>query len=252
VLVAEDGAVITFAHLSDLHIDGGSRNSARTAQAVAYLAGLPAPVDAVLVTGDLTEAGRPVDYAMVLDLVAPLTVPVLFCPGNHDSRQAFRAGLLGLDGPGPANQAVEVAGASFLLCDSVVPGSPGGLLDEETLAWLDSALAGPAEKPAFVALHHPPVALGIPELDVMRLSNPDALAEVLSGHPRVAGVFCGHAHTGAASTFAGLPVLVAPGVKSTTLLPWEHVDSETAYDLPVGLAFHLYTDGVLTTHFRAL
>lgn len=249
--MAENGSVITFAHLSDLHIDGGPRNAERTAQAVAYLAGLPAPVDAVLVTGDLTEVGRPVDYAAVLDLVAPLTVPVLFCPGNHDSRPAFRS-MIGLDGDGPANQVVEAAGASFLLCDSVVPGEPGGLLDDETLTWLDSALDGPAERPAFVAMHHPPVALGIPELDVMRLSNADALAEVLSGHPRVAGVFCGHAHTGAASTFAGLPVRVAPGVKSTTLLPWEHVDSETAYDLPVGLAFHLYTDGVLTTHFRAL
>jgi 3',5'-cyclic AMP phosphodiesterase CpdA len=250
--MTEDGPVTTFAHLSDLHIDGGERNAARTARAVAYLADLPTPVGAVLITGDLTEAGRPVDYSTVLDLVAPLEVPVLCCPGNHDERAAFRGVLLGMGGSGPVNQAHDLGDASILLCDSTIPGDTAGELSADTLAWLDKALDGPADRPAFITLHHPPVPLGIPELDVIALRNPDALAEVLSGHPRAAAIFCGHAHTAAASTFAGLPVRVAPGVKSTTLLPWEHEGAATNYDLPVGLAFHLYTGDVLTTHFRYL
>jgi len=243
--------VITLAHLSDVHVDGSARNEGRAARVVDYLAGLPGRVDAVLVTGDLTEQGRPEDYETVLRLVAPLDVPVLFCPGNHDERTAFRGTLLGLSGSGPVNQAHEVAGASFLLCDSVIPGKPDGELAPETLAWLDSALAE-GDGPAFIALHHHPVPLGIPELDAMRLLNPDDLAAVVREHPRVAGVLCGHAHTAAASTFAGVPVRVAPGVKSTTLLPWEHEGDETLYDTPVGLAFHLLDQDVLTTHFRAL
>ncbi|WNV90406.1 phosphodiesterase [Umezawaea sp. Da 62-37] len=243
--------MITLAHLSDIHIDGSGRNEARARKVVDYLAALPGRVDAVLVTGDLTEEGRPVDYGTVREIVAPLDVPVLFCPGNHDEREAFRRTLLRIGGTGPVNQAVEVAGASILLLDSVVPGEPGGALAPETLAWLDSALSR-SDGPAFVALHHPPVALGIPELDAMRLGNPDDLAHVLARHPRVVGVLCGHAHTGAASTFAGLPLRAAPGVKNTTLLPWEHDGDITRHDAPVGLAFHLHADDVLTTHYRSL
>jgi 3',5'-cyclic AMP phosphodiesterase CpdA len=243
--------MITLAHVSDVHIDGSERNAARTAQVVRYLTGLPGRVDAVVLSGDLTEEGRPVDYSVLREILAPLDVPVLCCPGNHDERDAFRRGMLGLDGTGPVNQVHEVGGASILLCDSVIPGRPEGKLGADTLSWLDSALLG-AEGPAFVVLHHPPVAVGIPELDVMRLLDPDDLAAVLARHPRVAGVLCGHAHSGAASTFAGIPVRVAPGVKSTTTLPWEHTGDPTNLDLPVGLAFHLFADGVLTTHYRSL
>jgi 3',5'-cyclic-AMP phosphodiesterase len=243
--------VITLAHVSDVHIDSGERNAARTTRVVEYLAALPGRVDAVVISGDLTQEGRPVDYAVLREILAPLDVPVLCCPGNHDERGAFRAGMLGGEGAEPVNQAHEVAGASILLCDSLVPGSDAGRLGPETLSWLDAALLH-ADGPAFVVLHHPPVAVGIPELDRIRLQDPDGLAAVLARHPRVAGVLCGHAHSGAASTFAGIPVRVAPGVKSTTLLPWEHTGDPTDLDLPVGLAFHLFDDGVLTTHYRSL
>jgi hypothetical protein len=63
-------------------------------------------------------------------------------------------------------------------------------------------------------------------------------------------VLCGHAHTPAATTFAGRPLLVAPGVISTMRLPWE---SGPDPDLlaPPAVAFHvLGDDRRLTTHYR--
>jgi len=243
--------MITLAHVSDVHIDGGERNAARTRQVVDYLAALPGQIDAVLISGDLTQVGRPVDYAALREILAPLEVPVLCCPGNHDERGAFRAGMLGIEGSGPVNQEHEIADASILLCDSLIPGSDAGRLGPETLSWLDTALTG-SDEPAFVVLHHPPVAVGIPELDAIRLQDADDLAAVLTRHPRVAGILCGHVHASIASTFAGIPVRVAPGVKSTTTLPWEHTGDPTNLDLPVGLAFHHHENDVLTTHFRSL
>jgi 3',5'-cyclic AMP phosphodiesterase CpdA len=188
------------------------------------------------------------------DLFARLPMPVLCCPGNHDERTAFGTVLLGRDGQrGPINQLHEVAGVALLLCDSTIPGQPMGELGAETLAWLDDALSRTDGRPALVVLHHPPVSLGIPVLDTIKLRDADQLASVLGRHPQVAGVLCGHAHTAAASTFAGVGVRVAPGVKSTSRLPWEGTGEDTmAFDLPVALAFHSYADGVLTTHFRAL
>ena len=54
----------------------------------------------------------------------------------------------------------------------------------------------------------------------------------------------------AASTFAGLPLLVAPGVVSTLRLPWEG-RGDIDEDLPPAVAFHVLDDhGRLTTHYR--
>jgi len=56
----------------------------------------------------------------------------------------------------------------------------------------------------------------------------------------------------AATTFAGLPLLVAPGVVSTVRLPWEG-GPVVDHDQPPMLAFHvLDDDGRLTTHVRAV
>jgi len=72
----------------------------------------------------------------------------------------------------------------------------------------------------------------------------------LADHPQVVPVLCGHAHTPAASTFAGRPLLVAPGVVSTLRLPWETAN-DIDEQMPPALAFHvLDDDGRLTTHYR--
>jgi 3',5'-cyclic AMP phosphodiesterase CpdA len=75
-------------------------------------------------------------------------------------------------------------------------------------------------------------------------------AELLANYPQVAAVLCGHAHTPAATTFAGRPLLVAPGVVSTLRLPWES-DEDIDESMPPAIAFHVLDDDRrLTTHYR--
>jgi hypothetical protein len=91
-----------------------------------------------------------------------------------------------------------------------------------------------------------------PYLDTMLLTEPAGLAEVLKRHPQVVAVLCGHAHTAATSVFAGLPVLVAPGVVSTLVMPWEH-GNIIDRDQPPGFAYHVLDDNRrLTTHYRVV
>jgi Icc protein len=76
------------------------------------------------------------------------------------------------------------------------------------------------------------------------------LAELIAAHPSIVAVLCGHAHTAAATTFAGRPLLVAPGVASTLRLPWEHGDVSD-HQLPPAIAFRILDDDRrLTTHHR--
>jgi 3',5'-cyclic AMP phosphodiesterase CpdA len=239
---------VTIAHLSDTHIDADERSAERAGRVLRYLASLQVPVDVVVVTGDVADHGLAAEYERIRGLVN-LPMPVLFCPGNHDVREPFRASLLG---GAPVNQVHRVAGALFAMCDSSVPGRDDGLIAGETLDWLDAELADAADLPAFVCLHHPPVPVGVPYVDRIRLLDAPLLAEVVGRHENVVALLCGHAHTPAASTFAGRPLIVAPGVVSTFRLPFEG-GTVVDLELPPMLALHLLDDERrLTTHYRVV
>jgi 3',5'-cyclic AMP phosphodiesterase CpdA len=240
--------MFVIAHVSDIHLDGTERATGRAARVMDHLRTLEEHLDVILVTGDLADHGAEPEYEEVAR-IATASVPVLLCPGNHDARPPYRKALLGEDpDDSPINRAYRIGGVTFLMADSSIPGRDPGLLDDPTLAWLDRELASD-DGPAFICFHHPPVPLHMPFVDGIRLQRPDGLAAVVERHPRVVAVLCGHAHTPAATTFAGRPLLVAPGVASTVKLPWEPGPGLDR-DLPPAIAFHLFDDGRLTTHFR--
>ncbi|WP_448319539.1 metallophosphoesterase [Streptomyces sp. CO7] len=244
---------VLLAQISDLHLDGSERATRRAERVMEHLRALPRPVDALLVTGDIADHGTEAEYEEAARILqAPF--PVLTCPGNHDARGAYRKALLGEEpAAGPVNRVHHVAGAAVLMIDATVPGRDEGLLDAETLDWAHTRLAAlPEGTPALLAFHQPPVDLHHPLPDSCRLQRPQDLAALLDAHPAVVAVLTGHAHTAAASTFAGRPVIVGPAVTWTLRLPWEG-DAPADRDQPPGLAFHvLDDDGRLTTHYRVV
>ncbi|WP_435973272.1 metallophosphoesterase [Streptomyces sp. Qhu_M48] len=251
--------MIVIAHVSDIHVDGEPRSADRTRAVLRYLEDLPYDLAAVLVTGDVTDHGTPAQYAVARELLNSRH-PLLVCPGNHDDRAAFRKVLLD-DGTearpyAPVNQLLRGEGFVIALCDSSVPGEHHGLLEDETVEWLEEVLdATPREVPVLVAFHHPPVPLHTPYVDEIRQFGEERLAALADRHPHLTAFLAGHAHTAAATTFAGRPLLVAPGVVSAIRLPWERpgTDPHVHLDQPPALAFHvLGEDGRLTTHYRTV
>ncbi|MDQ1724496.1 MAG: 3,5-cyclic-AMP phosphodiesterase [Frankiaceae bacterium] len=244
---------LVIAHISDLHLDLGARAEQRAVRVLDYLASLTDEIDAVLVTGDIADHGLPAEYTQARGLLAAVRVPVMTLPGNHDERANWRAAFT--ESPHsaePINTFTRVGNAVFALCDSTVPGRDDGYLHDTTLTWLDELLtqADTDDGPSFVCFHHPPVTLHMPYLDSIRQAGADRLDALIRRHPSVVAVLCGHAHTPAATQFAGLPLLVAPGVASTVALPWETAEL-LDLDAPPGVAFHILDDnGRLTTHFR--
>ncbi|MEV5601483.1 metallophosphoesterase [Streptomyces sp. NPDC052299] len=241
------------AQISDLHLDGSTRATGRATRVMDYLRALPHPVDALLVTGDIADHGAEAEYEEAARILAA-PFPVLTCPGNHDARPAYRKALLG-EAPddGPVNRAHHIAGTAVLMCDATIPGRDEGRLDAETLAWIDATLTAlPQDAPALIAFHQPPVELHHPLPDSGMLEQPEELADLLAAHPRVVAVLTGHAHTAAASAFAGRPLIVGPAVTWTLRLPWEGTEFADL-DQPPGLAFHVLSDDRrLTTHYRVV
>jgi 3',5'-cyclic AMP phosphodiesterase CpdA len=209
---------ILIAQISDLHIKPrGSLAYGRvdTAQALtrcikALNALRPRP-DIVVISGDLADTPTAEEYDYLNDLLAPLDLPFVAIPGNHDSREMMRAALPqpGVTASGALNQLRAVGGLDLVLLDSSVPGQPHGELDAATLQWLDAVLAD-SQRPALLFLHHPPFHAGIRHMDVQNLLNADALAAIVQKHPRVQLTAAGHVHRAVLTSFAGITATICP------------------------------------------
>src|SRR3981189_3421567 len=140
---------VLIAQISDLHIKSpGALAYGRvdTAQAlercVAALNEFKPRPDLVVISGDLADTPTAEEYEHLKRLLAPLELPFVGIPGNHDSRELMRAAFLGAYAfaSGPLNQRIEIGGLDLVLLDSSVPGNQHGDLNAATLQWLDATL----------------------------------------------------------------------------------------------------------------
>jgi hypothetical protein len=119
------GPVWRVVHLSDVHVVGepygfriesgriGPRGNDRFARLLAELDRIDAkePIDLVLVTGDMTDAGSAGEWAAFLDLLAAhpqLAAKVLVMPGNHDVNVVDRANPARFDLPLSAGKTLRL------------------------------------------------------------------------------------------------------------------------------------------------
>jgi 3',5'-cyclic-AMP phosphodiesterase len=236
------------AHLSDCHIGATAEAPARLRRALDHLAACTPRPDVLLLSGDLADHGLDGEYEVVAEVLSTVTIPLLVCPGNHDVRTRFVHHL------GPAESVIDVAEHRLIAVNSLVDAAEGrridhGALTDDSLHLLHDALT--AGRPSFVALHHPPVDLHVDLMDPIKLTASERLAEVLARHSNVIAVLVGHAHTMAATTFAGVPVLVGGGLVST--VPTDAEDLPTIdYSQPPTIALHLVEDDHLVTHWRVV
>ncbi|RZN30375.1 metallophosphoesterase [Bradyrhizobium sp. Leo121] len=111
-----DARIWRVAHLSDVHVVGerygfriecgraGPRGNERFAAALARLAAIHAadPLDHVLISGDMTDAGRASEWAEFFEALSEhpdLAARTLLLPGNHDVNIVDRANPARLDLP---------------------------------------------------------------------------------------------------------------------------------------------------------
>ena len=98
-----------------------------------------------------------------------------------------------------------------LVCiDQIVPGETFGDFTEAHARWLDAALAAAPNKPAVVALHHPPFLTHDRLFDEIGLRQSERFASVIAKHKQVERIICGHHHRGVIGQVARVPVIVAP------------------------------------------
>lgn len=251
-------APILLAQLTDLHVvepesDGEVwvDNAARLREAVATIDDESPPIAAVLATGDLTNDGRPGEYAVLAEALEPLGVPVCPLPGNHDDRALLRATFPAVPWVDAehASWAIDIRGVRMIGLDSTIPGAPGAEFDQAREEWLRVQLAEPFDGPTILAVHHPPFVTGIEWMDRSGFVGLDRLESVLADHP-VDRVVCGHMHRPISSTIAGIPVQVGISTVQSIALDLSERSAPAVICDPSGYLIHRVDGRDIVTHTR--
>ena len=245
--------------ISDTHIKAGRKKAygivdtaGMLERCVAQILKLPQQPDAVIATGDLVDYGRPDEYALLRELLAPLAMPLYLMAGNHDERTGLRTSFP--DHPylrqwEPFVQyAIDDHPLRLVALDTVIPLQGGGELCAERLGWLDRTLAQQPDKPTVVALHHPPFATGIGHMDRISLANADGLAQVIARHPQVERVIAGHLHRPITVRFAGTVASTCPSPAHQVALDIAPDAADNYILEPPGFQLHWWNGHALVTH----
>ena len=160
------------AQISDTHFRSRGQKlygfidvNAANADVVSQLNALAERPDAVVVSGDIVNCGRPQEYEVARQILGSLNYPLYLIPGNHDDKALFLEYLhplcpqLGSD-PQNMHYAVDDFATRLLFIDSSRAGTSSGWLTDETIKWLEAQLFDGGDKPATVFMHHPPLPLG--------------------------------------------------------------------------------------------
>ena len=140
MLVANTGQAQRFAILSDVHVTPGNANEAQLKLAVQEINNTD--VDAVLMTGDLTNEGSDVQLRNVKSILDGITHPLYVIPGNHENNWSQSAcktfnDLWGND------RFVFTVGKLVVIGMNCGPFMKmgDGHIKQEDLTWLDKTLA---------------------------------------------------------------------------------------------------------------
>ena len=173
--------------------------------------------DAIIFTGDTVQHGQPEEYARLRELLAPLEAPLYLVPGNRDDNDALRESFVDktyLPVSGDfLHYEIDEHAVRLVAIDSTAPGERKGRFCSQRQARLDAVLSEQPDRPTLLFIHHPPFDVG--EHFVVGYRRPeerDALEDIVSRHPQVVGILCGHVHWLVEREWAGTQARIMPSI----------------------------------------
>ena len=184
--LAMQGGVVRLAILSDVHVTPGNANEGKLREAVAEINA--ADVDAVMLTGDLTNEGSDEQLRNIKGILDDITHPFYIIPGNHENNWSQSAcktfnDLWGSDRFVFTVDNLVVVGMN---CGPFMKMGDGHIKQEDLL-WLDSTLTAMVNPGMMVlSVNHYPI---LDDLDNYR-----AYVDILKKYPVITHQ-CGHYHS---------------------------------------------------------
>ena len=199
--------------VSDLHfVPPGVRllgldPRARLEAAIADINAHHGDAELCLFTGDLADHGAPEAYDALRETLAALRVPYRLTIGNHDDRTAFQRAFpeAPRDEHGFVQMVVSNDAGAIVVLDTHEPGQVSGSFCAKRQAWLRARLAEAKGRPVYLFMHHPPLDIGIPSLDLIGLVDKREFAEVVADARHIRHIFFGHVHRPVSGSWRGIP-----------------------------------------------
>ena len=173
--------------------------------------------DAVVLTGDTVQHGKPEEYALLRELLAPLEAPLYMVPGNRDDNEALREAFgdvayLPVDGEF-LHYVIEDHDVRLVGIDSTLAGERKGRFCEARQTWLDKILSEQPDRQTLLFIHHPPFDVGDHYVGGYRhQEEAAALEEIVARHSQVVGLLCGHVHWPVEREWAGTQARIMPSI----------------------------------------
>ena len=170
--------------------------------------------DLLVVTGDTASDESLVAYQAFRESLGDWVQRLRIVPGNHDDRTFLRSVFpeACADTAGRVIFRAATSGWQLIGLDTQLSGETAGELGDEQLAWLGGVLDGEPGLDTVLFLHHPPIDVGSPWVDRIRLRDASALGRLLDEHPQAGIVFSGHVHQEASGVLGGATVHTTPAV----------------------------------------
>ena len=249
-----------FVQLTDLHIREPGRLAYGRLDTAPYLSAAVQTIlqvrqqpQAVVLTGDLTDFGRPAEYAHLRALLEPLTMPYYLLPGNHDDstclREAFPEHAY-LGHSGFVQYVVPIGPVRVIAIDTTVLQASDGELCSERLGWLEQALKDSSGAPVVIAMHHPPFKTLIGHMDkIGLLRGASDFEKIVSRYPNIERIVCGHLHRAIDVRFGLTIASTSPAPAHQVVLDLDP-NAESQWNLePGGFKLHAWdSDRGLVSH----
>jgi len=189
-------------HISDIHISiekvykTVDTNKLFT-NSINHINQLQYHIDFVLISGDLVQNGTIEEYLTLKDLLKQLKVPYFLLVGNHDNRKNLKKVFSDLDyyEDNFCNFTLDNFPLKIIGLDSTTENEVHGTLCRNRLNWLENELNKRPSKPTLIFLHHPPIPLGIEDMDKVNLKNGiEEFKNIIKKNPQIKAIGCGHIH----------------------------------------------------------
>ena len=200
--------------------------------------------DAIIFTGDTVQHGQPEEYARLRELLAPLDAPLYLIPGNRDDNEALRTAFSDqpyLAGNGEfLHYTIEDHALRLIAIDSTAVGERKGVFCAARQAWLDEVLKDQPNRPTLLFIHHPPFDVDDHYVGgYRRPEEADALSDIVSRHPQVVGMLCGHVHWPVERLWAGTLARIMPSIAVDVR---KGVDETEARERPIYMLHRLSSE----------
>tara|TARA_B100001057_G_scaffold370708_1_gene374692 strand:+ start:2394 stop:3200 length:807 start_codon:yes stop_codon:yes gene_type:complete len=160
-----------------------------------------------VISGDLSHKGQIESYKALGEILKGLSIPYRLMVGNHDIRKNLLSVFpdTPIDPNGFIQSCLDLGIGRFIFLDTVAEGEKFGCFCEDRAKWLADLLLTNRERPVYLFLHHPPLEIGLPNMDRMRLIYGDELlARTLEPCKNVKHMFFGHVHRPTAGNWNGI------------------------------------------------